>query len=101
MSWSEHAAGPPASVVEKIEGWGERVASVDCARGATAVVAQGHQRQIANAVEAIKAFADRAPAGYHVTVSANGHHNGEDADNCNVNMGYYNPVPIAAAGFQP
>lgn len=99
MSWGKSAAGAPAYVLTQVEGWAGAVASFDGAQHVRDVVAAAHQRQVAHAVATITAFTACVPAGYHLSVTANGHHNGEDADTSDVRVCYYNPVPIAAAGF--
>lgn len=97
MTWSRTAAGSPADVIDKAERWGVEVDALNVTAELVVDVRAGQQRQVARVVEALKAFADRVPAGYQLRVTAGGYAGtANEADHWYCNLGAYLPVPVAA-----
>lgn len=92
MSWSKSASGTAAEVKDTVSKWEEEVENSDRGFSASAAVIAAHKGQVARCADAAENFADNAPEGHTITVSANGHAD-TTTDYCNLTLGSKKPVP--------
>lgn len=99
MSWSLSASGTAAAVKDAVSKWKSEIEANDRNYdGVPEKVIELHGAQVQKAVDSANAFADAAPEGYAVGVSANGHAgvSGDSvtADQWNVSLSGFMPAPV-------
>lgn len=96
MSWSRGATGTPSDVKAAAAKWAQEQRRTDegYASSKPAEV-EGHQKQIERATSAINAMCEGLADNAVVTVTANGHHNGNArSDSGAIQISYNIPTPV-------
>lgn len=93
MSWSKSAKGKRQDVKGAVSKWADEQAVTDA--GMTQPAIDGHRNQVEASANAIGALCDTLPDHVDVSVSAWGHHNGQDASHSGgLSVSYSVPTPV-------